>query len=73
MALTLGSQSSSLDVGRKWEPATKAAMEPESMAVDSGGNLYIADFVNENLFVFPDGREVEIATAYTAYTGFRHY
>jgi hypothetical protein len=27
----------------------------------------------ENLFVFPDGREVEIATAYTAYTGFRHY
>jgi len=26
--------------------ATKAAMEPESMAVDSGGNLYIADFVN---------------------------
>ncbi len=26
--------------------ATKAAMEPESMAIDSGGNLYIADFVN---------------------------
>ncbi len=27
-------------------PATGAAMEPESMAVDSAGNLYIADFVN---------------------------
>jgi len=26
--------------------ATNAAMEPESMAVDSGGNLYIADYVN---------------------------
>jgi uncharacterized protein (TIGR03437 family) len=27
-------------------PATSAAMEPESVAVDSAGNLYIADFVN---------------------------
>lgn len=27
-------------------PATGAAMESESMAVDSAGNLYIADFVN---------------------------
>ncbi len=26
--------------------ATNAAMEPESMAVDSAGNLYIADYVN---------------------------
>jgi uncharacterized protein (TIGR03437 family) len=27
-------------------PAINAAMEPESVAVDSAGNLYIADFVN---------------------------
>jgi hypothetical protein len=27
----------------------------------------------ENVFVVPDGREVEMAAAYTAYTAFRHY